>query len=266
MVDRSVEVIALPAAFTAITGRAHWETLVRARAIENLCCDRIGARWISRRQPGDLRSQHDRRSLGTKLALRGAATAAWWQIDPVPAHHASQLSLPRPPPSALPLNAESGACTGQGSLRCWQAPRLRVKPCWTPRPERGSPGASHGPPAEPPGRCRRYLFSVRGSNPGCWKTASSGGKPRYRAGRPAAGHHGEKTGFAYTDSLELLRLPIPPGRRERSLRLDRTYTPCAPAAARTRCMLRSIHWTRWANCRRRPDARPVRAADSRSSR
>lgn len=36
MVDRRVEVIALPAAFTAITGRAHWETLVRARAIENL--------------------------------------------------------------------------------------------------------------------------------------------------------------------------------------------------------------------------------------
>ena len=36
MVDRGVEVIALPAAFTAITGRAHWETLVRARAIENL--------------------------------------------------------------------------------------------------------------------------------------------------------------------------------------------------------------------------------------
>lgn len=36
MVDRNVEVIALPAAFTAITGRAHWEVLVRARAIENL--------------------------------------------------------------------------------------------------------------------------------------------------------------------------------------------------------------------------------------
>lgn len=31
------EVFALPAAFTAITGRAHWEVLVRARAIENLC-------------------------------------------------------------------------------------------------------------------------------------------------------------------------------------------------------------------------------------
>ena len=36
ILDRGVEVIALPAAFTAITGRAHWETLVRARAIENL--------------------------------------------------------------------------------------------------------------------------------------------------------------------------------------------------------------------------------------
>jgi len=31
------EILCLPAAFTAATGRAHWETLVRARAIENLC-------------------------------------------------------------------------------------------------------------------------------------------------------------------------------------------------------------------------------------
>lgn len=33
---QGAEVIALPAAFTAITGKAHWEVLVRARAIENL--------------------------------------------------------------------------------------------------------------------------------------------------------------------------------------------------------------------------------------
>jgi predicted amidohydrolase len=31
------EVLVLPSAFTAPTGRAHWETLLRARAIENLC-------------------------------------------------------------------------------------------------------------------------------------------------------------------------------------------------------------------------------------
>lgn len=32
-----MEILALPAAFTATTGRAHWEVLVRARAVENLC-------------------------------------------------------------------------------------------------------------------------------------------------------------------------------------------------------------------------------------
>jgi nitrilase len=37
MLEQGMEVFALPAAFTAITGRAHWEVLVRARAIENLC-------------------------------------------------------------------------------------------------------------------------------------------------------------------------------------------------------------------------------------
>ncbi len=36
MLDQGVEVLAVPSAFTAITGRAHWEALVRTRAIENL--------------------------------------------------------------------------------------------------------------------------------------------------------------------------------------------------------------------------------------
>ncbi len=36
MLDRDAEIVAVPAAFTAITGKAHWEILVRARAIENL--------------------------------------------------------------------------------------------------------------------------------------------------------------------------------------------------------------------------------------
>jgi predicted amidohydrolase len=37
MLDREMQILALPAAFTAVTGKAHWEVLVRARAIENLC-------------------------------------------------------------------------------------------------------------------------------------------------------------------------------------------------------------------------------------
>lgn len=36
MLSRGAEVFVLPSAFTALTGRAHWEALVRARAIENL--------------------------------------------------------------------------------------------------------------------------------------------------------------------------------------------------------------------------------------
>lgn len=37
MLDQGMELLVVPAAFTAVTGKAHWEILVRARAIENLC-------------------------------------------------------------------------------------------------------------------------------------------------------------------------------------------------------------------------------------
>jgi deaminated glutathione amidase len=37
MMTRGAEWLAMPAAFTVPTGQAHWETLLRARAIENLC-------------------------------------------------------------------------------------------------------------------------------------------------------------------------------------------------------------------------------------
>jgi nitrilase len=37
LVGQGAEWLAMPAAFTVPTGRAHWETLLRARAIENLC-------------------------------------------------------------------------------------------------------------------------------------------------------------------------------------------------------------------------------------
>jgi len=36
MLGEGMEILAIPSAFTAISGKAHWETLVRARAIENL--------------------------------------------------------------------------------------------------------------------------------------------------------------------------------------------------------------------------------------
>jgi len=37
LVQMGSEIIVVPSAFTAVTGKAHWEVLLRARAIENLC-------------------------------------------------------------------------------------------------------------------------------------------------------------------------------------------------------------------------------------
>jgi deaminated glutathione amidase len=37
LLEAGAEVLSLPSAFTAPTGRAHWELLLRARAVENLC-------------------------------------------------------------------------------------------------------------------------------------------------------------------------------------------------------------------------------------
>ncbi len=37
MIDAGMDIVAIPSAFTALTGNAHWEPLIRARAIENQC-------------------------------------------------------------------------------------------------------------------------------------------------------------------------------------------------------------------------------------
>lgn len=37
LIDQGAELVSIPSAFTATTGRMHWETLLRARAIENFC-------------------------------------------------------------------------------------------------------------------------------------------------------------------------------------------------------------------------------------
>ena len=42
---RGAQVLLVPAAFTVPTGWAHWEVLLRARAIENLCCVVAPAQW-----------------------------------------------------------------------------------------------------------------------------------------------------------------------------------------------------------------------------
>jgi deaminated glutathione amidase len=45
LLAQSAQVLCLPSAFTAPTGLAHWEVLIRARAIENLCYMLAPAQW-----------------------------------------------------------------------------------------------------------------------------------------------------------------------------------------------------------------------------
>jgi nitrilase len=45
LVDAGAEWFTVPAAFTVPTGQAHWHTLLRARAIENLCHVVAAAQW-----------------------------------------------------------------------------------------------------------------------------------------------------------------------------------------------------------------------------
>ena len=42
---RGAQLLAVPAAFTVPTGRVHWEVLLRARAVENLCYVLAAAQW-----------------------------------------------------------------------------------------------------------------------------------------------------------------------------------------------------------------------------
>lgn len=53
MHGQDVSIITVPSAFTATTGKAHWETLLRARAVENLCyviAPNQGGRHINNRE------------------------------------------------------------------------------------------------------------------------------------------------------------------------------------------------------------------------
>lgn len=45
LISAGAEILAVPSAFTAVTGRAHWETLLRARAIENQVFVLAAGQW-----------------------------------------------------------------------------------------------------------------------------------------------------------------------------------------------------------------------------
>ena len=54
---KEVDIILVPSAFTETTGKAHWETLIRARAIETQCFVVAPAQW-GRHDDGGLKESH----------------------------------------------------------------------------------------------------------------------------------------------------------------------------------------------------------------
>ena len=113
MAVRGARAISLPAAFTVPTGRAHWEILVRARAIENQVFV-IAAGQIGRHPP-------DHESYGHSMIVdpwgvgagRGAGRGVLRRRRPrprCPGAGAREASLAREPPARrLPLAAAGGA-------------------------------------------------------------------------------------------------------------------------------------------------------------
>jgi predicted amidohydrolase len=65
-------VLLVPAAFTAVTGEAHWEPLLRARAIENQCYVVAANQGHPRDGAPDLGPQHGDRPRGRVLACRAS--------------------------------------------------------------------------------------------------------------------------------------------------------------------------------------------------
>lgn len=57
LVAGGAEMIAIPAAFTAVTGKAHWEPLIRARAIESQCYV-LAAAQCGKHDDNGLRESH----------------------------------------------------------------------------------------------------------------------------------------------------------------------------------------------------------------
>jgi deaminated glutathione amidase len=64
LVSLGAEVLVLPSAFTAVTGEAHWDVLLRARAIEDQCFVVAPAQWGTWGRPED-----GRRTYGNSMIV-----------------------------------------------------------------------------------------------------------------------------------------------------------------------------------------------------
>ena len=199
----------VPAAFTAPTGAAHWEPLLRARAIENLCYVVASAQWgmhpNGRRTWGhSLIVDHWGRVLAQLPDGEGviiapidlAAQAEARRKFPALSHRVRAERLGqsrrhdyRTNGNALTRGDAAGAAQPAGARRPRRQGRLGADP----RPGPGRQG----------GRRRPVFPGCRRKSPGRWRTASSRkAAPASSRASACARMAGERTGFAYSDEIQ----------------------------------------------------------------
>ena len=109
LVALGTEILLVPAAFTAVTGEAHWEVLLRARAIEDQCFVVAPAQWGPWGPPEDGRRCYGNSMVvdpwGRVLVRAGAEGDGVWFADP---RHGRAPARPHHPPGARPPAARDG--------------------------------------------------------------------------------------------------------------------------------------------------------------
>ena len=267
---RGARLLAVPSAFTAATGRDHWEVLLRARAIENqafvLAPNQVGEAPPALRL---LRALGDRRPLGQRCSpSRPTRSASSPPTSTSPPRSGSASRCPRSPtagprptpgrswrrrtPDGLQSARRSTSAARSSTRRSASSPaRASTRPASPTSPTRpGSPTGSSTTTSTPRTRCSTSSSPSAGRC--CW--------PRSR--RPTAPAQAPRDKLASGRRLHRRLLPPRPRADEGDHRrghpgrqLLRPHPPAARSAAPTTRSRRSSPTGR----RRAPSARDIDA-------
>ncbi len=204
LLQQGAEWFTLPSAFTVPTGRAHWELLLRARAVENLCYlvapAQVGFHENGRKTHGDSMIVEPWGGILARLPRgTGVITA---ELDLARQRRLRQDFPCRPAPPARPYRAPTGNMKPNippplfapqpAALAAWRrcARSARRRPCRTARSGRTRREPHRGRARRRDGsrrRLHRHLFSAHARGVlGARGRHRQGRCPQHRAGRGRA--------------------------------------------------------------------------------
>ena len=234
-----MDLITVPSAFTATTGAAHWEILLRARAVENLA-------WVIAPAQGGEHA-NGRRTHGHSMIVD--PWGGWWRASPA----APGLWWRKSTPTLRTRCAR--ACPRSGTA-CYDEPTSAEISRYGDHADPGPASHDRQPAAaralrarsaaapagvrrdhDPRRRLRRPLLPVPARpRPGAWrKGIVKSGSFNIDQGVGVRAIAGEKTAFAYSDEISLAALKDAAGATRAIARLGgRSNLPVARAGERRR--------------------------------